>query len=589
MEDATQASDDEAARPPADRDGYSPLQAAPLVLLGGAPASGSLDRPHAEILKIVTYLMLVRTALATVLMLSVVVLAWTLGSPETLSSPFGRFVFGLLATTYLASLAYAISLRRIQDPIHFADIQIGVDLVLVTLLVHATGGAQSGYTFLYLIDVVAVSALPKGFGAASVSLASALLFVSISLLGYLKILPPITGQTVFPWDLTREELVFRIVIFLAGLLSVGSLGVSLARQRRKAGERLAIHQQLVGDLASLHQDTIRCLSSGLVTTTLDGTITTMNDAACDILGITGAPPLGQKLASHIPSLELVLAKAGALGRVLRDEVDAIRADGVERHLGLSATPLSDHTGNVTGRVIHFQDLTDLRHMEQAVARAERLAGIGRLAANIAHEIRNPLASISGSVEVLKRLPGADAETCNLVDIAVREVDRVNALISNLLDYARPRTEDRQRLDLGEMVAEIAKIFEQERRAKEVRLQLRAQTGVWVEAASGQMQQVLWNLLRNAVEAMPEGGTIYLSTAQRNATTPESILMVRDAGIGIPREDLEHIFEPFFSRKTGGTGLGLATTARIVEDHKGTIDVLSQPGKGTTFTIRLPAA
>jgi two-component system sensor histidine kinase PilS (NtrC family) len=557
--------------------------------MGAAPEATPVDKSRAEALRIVTYLMFVRTALATVLMLSVVILAWTLGSPETLSSPFGRFVFGLLATTYLASLAYAISLKRIQDPIHFADIQIGVDLVLVTLLVHATGGAQSGYSFLYLIDVVAVSALPKGFGAASVSLACALLFVGISLLGYMKILPPITGQTVFPWDLTREELVFRNVIFLAGLISVGSLGVSLARQRRKAGERLAIHQQLVGDLASLHQDTIRCLSSGLVTTTLDGTITTMNDAACDILGITLAPPIGQKLASHIPSLEVVLAKVGAQGRVLRDEVDAIRADGVERRLGLSATPLSDHTGNVTGRVIHFQDLTDLRHMEQAVARAERLAGIGRLAANIAHEIRNPLASISGSVEVLKRLPGADAETCNLVDIAVREVDRVNALISNLLDYARPRTEDRQRLDLAEMVAEIAKIFELERRAKEVRLQLHAPTNVWVEAASGQMQQVLWNLLRNAAEAMPEGGAIYLSTAQRNVTPPEAILMVRDTGIGIAREDLEHIFEPFFSRKAGGTGLGLATTARIVEDHKGTIDVLSHPGKGTTFTIHLPAA
>jgi len=350
-----------------------------------------------------------------------------------------------------------------------------------------------------------------------------------------------------------------------------------------------MHQQMVGDLASLHQNTIRCLSSGLVTTTLDGTITTMNDAACDILGLTDGPPIGQKLASRIPSLDVVLGKVGALGRVLRDEVDAVRADGIERRLGLSATPLSDHTGNVIGRVIHFQDLTDLRHMEQTVARAERLAGIGRLAANIAHEIRNPLASISGSVEVLKRLPGADAETRNLVDIAVREVDRVNALISNLLDYARPRTEDRQRLDLAEMVAEIAKIFELERRAKEVRLQLHAPTNVWVEAASGQMQQVLWNLLRNAAEAMPEGGTIYLSTAQRNATPPEAILMVRDTGIGIAREDLDHIFEPFFSRKTGGTGLGLATTARIVEDHKGTIDVLSQRGKGTTFTVRLPAA
>ena len=134
--------------------------------------------------------MLVRTGLATVLMLSVVVLAVTVGSLETLSSPFGRFVFGLLATTYLASLAYAISLRRIQDPVRFADIQIGVDLVLITLLVHATGGAQSGYTFLYLVDVVAVVSLPKGFGAASVSAAAALLYVSISLLGYLKVLPP---------------------------------------------------------------------------------------------------------------------------------------------------------------------------------------------------------------------------------------------------------------------------------------------------------------------------------------------------------------------------------------------------------------
>jgi len=554
-----------------------------------SPADASVfNRSRTEALRIVTYLMLVRAGLATVLMLSVVILALTVGSIDTLSSPFGRFVFGLLATTYLASLAYAISLSRIHDPIRFADIQVGVDLVLVTLLVHATGGAQSGYTFLYLIDVVVVSALPKGFGAASVSVASALLYLCISMLGYFKIFPPITGQTVFPWDLTREELVFRIVIFLAGLISVGSLGVSLARQRRKVGERLAVQQQIVGDLASLHQDTIRCLSSGLVTTTLDGTITTMNDAACEILGFGHSPPLGQKLTRHIPRLGDVLAKAGAQGRVLRGEVDAIRSDGVERRLGLSATPLSDHSGNVTGRVIHFQDLTDLRQMEQAVARAERLAGIGRLAANIAHEIRNPLASISGSVEVLRRLPGADPETRNLVDIAVREVDRVNALITSLLDYARPRSEERQQLDLGELISDIAKIFEQERRAKDVQLQVHGQPGVVVEAASGQMHQVLWNLLRNAVEAMPEGGTVYLAVGLKGTDPPQAILMVRDTGIGIATSDLDHIFEPFFSRKPDGTGLGLATTARIVEDHKGSIEVKSQLGRGTTFTIRLPA-
>jgi two-component system sensor histidine kinase PilS (NtrC family) len=555
--------------------------------MGGSSASTPEDRPHAEALRIVTYLMLVRTGLATVLMLSVVILAWTVGSPETLSSPFGRFVFGLLATIYLASLAYAVSLRRIQDPVRFADLQIGVDLVLVTLLVHSTGGAQSGYTFLYLVDVVAVVSLPKGFGAASASVAVALLYVCISLLGYLKVLPPLTGQTVFPWDLTREDLVFRIVVFLAGLVSVGSLGVGLARQRRKVGERLVKHQQMVGDLASLHQNTIRCLPSGLVTTTLDGTITTMNDAACEILGLVGEPPIGQTLTGYIPSLDALLASAGALGRVLRDEVDAVRADGQKRRLGLSATPLSDHAGTVIGRVIHYQDLTDLRRMEQAVARAEHLASIGRLAANIAHEIRNPLASISGAVEVLKGLPGADAETSNLVEIAVREVDRVNALITSLLDYARPRTDERQRLDLGEMVGEIAKIFEQERRTKEVGLQFHAPAGIFVEAASGQMQQVLWNLLRNAADAMPEGGTIHLAVGQQTGDPPEAVLVVRDTGIGIAEQDLDHIFEPFFSRKPGGTGLGLATTVRIVEAHSGMIEVLSQPGKGTTFTVRLP--
>jgi two-component system, NtrC family, sensor histidine kinase PilS len=556
-----------------------------LGLTGDAAALPPEDRPHAEALRIVTYLMLVRTALATVLMLSVVGLAWTVGTPDTLASPFGRFVFGLLATTYLASLAYALSLRRIQDPIRFADIQIGVDLVLVTLLVHATGGAQSGYTFLYLVDVVAVTLLPKGFGAASVSIASALLYVCISLLGFLRVLPPITGQTVFPWDLTVEDLVFRSVVFLAGLVSVGSLGVGLARQRRKVGERLAMHLQMVGDLASLHQNTIRCLSSGLVTTSLDGTITSMNGAACDILGFA-APPIGQQLAMHIPTLDALVGNAGALGRVLRDEVDAIRPDGSQRRLGLSATPLSDHSGEVIGRVIHFQDLTDLRRMEQAVARAEHLASIGRLAANIAHEIRNPLASISGAVEVLKRLPEADSAGSELVDIVVREVDRVNDLITNLLEYARPRTDERQRLDLGEMVEEIAKIFEQERRAKNLRLEVRVAPGICVEAAAGQMQQVLWNLLRNAVDAMPEGGTLTLTVAQ-GGEPPAALLVVRDTGIGIPAEDLDRIFEPFFSRKPGGTGLGLATTARIVEAHRGTIESASQLGQGTTFTVRLP--
>jgi len=562
----------------------------------GPVAPGAVDlepteRARPEALRTVTYLMLVRTALATVLMLSVVILALTSGNTETLSGPFGRFVFALLATTYVATLAYALGLGRIQDPVRFADVQIGVDLVLVTLLIHATGGAQSGYTFLYLVDVVAVTLLPKRFSPGNVAAASALLFVGISLLGYLRILPPIPGQTVFPWDLTREELVFRLVVFLAGVVSVAALGMSLHAKTRDARERLAEHQRIAGDLASLHQNTIRCLSSGLVTTTLDGSITSMNDAACEILGIRPPAPLGQRLEGLIPGMAAVLAEDLSLGRVIRQEVEAMHTSGTPRCLGVSATPLSDHTGQTVGRVIHFQDLTELRSMESTVRRSERLAGIGRLAANIAHEIRNPLASISGSVEVLRTQPGTDAEARQLIDIAVREVDRVNGLISGLLDYARPRTEDRQRLDLGEMVTEIAKVFEQERRSAEISVVLDVEPGVAVEGASGQLRQVLWNLLRNSVAAMPKGGLLRIAVARRDRTngTTQALLSVADTGIGIPRADLDHIFEPFFSRRVNGTGLGLAITARIVEDHKGTIEVSSEVGKGTTFMIRFAAA
>jgi two-component system sensor histidine kinase PilS (NtrC family) len=295
--------------------------------------------------------------------------------------------------------------------------------------------------------------------------------------------------------------------------------------------------------------------------------------------------MGQPLDVHLPQLGLLLLEAGPQGTVRRAEITALRPDGAVRNLGISAAPLADHAGRVTGRVIHFQDLTELRRMQLEVERAERLASIGRLAAGIAHEIRNPLASISGSMEMLKTTPGADADSRQLMDIAVREVDRLNRLITDLLDYARPHSEERRRLDLGEQVAEIVRAFEQERREK-IRVKAALPNNIVVEAATGQLRQVLWNLIRNAADAMPQGGeiAIELSTDAKRAA-----LTIRDQGAGIPRDRLERIFEPFYSTKTGGTGLGLATVARIVADHGGAIDVASEPEQGATFTVRLPLA
>jgi two-component system sensor histidine kinase PilS (NtrC family) len=553
-------------------------------------AAGSRRRRHIEALRTVKYLMVFRVALATLLLCTVVVAALGNGSVETLSGPFARFGFGLLFVTYLASLAYGIAYKRVRDPIRFAYLQITADLMLASLLVHATGGGQSAFFFLYFLDVVAVALLAQRRGAAIVASASAVLMVAISVAGYLHALPLVPGQSWLPWDIARDDLALRLALNVLALGAVGALATNLARQTRQAGERLTRHERYAGDLATLHENTIRSLTSGLVTLDLEGRVTSINEAACEILGMSRGHLLSNVLGSHLPQLAALLSEAGPRATLRRAEITAQRPDGAVRNLGISAAPLADHAGRVIGRVIHFQDLTELRRMQLEVERAERLASIGRLAAGIAHEIRNPLASISGSIEMLKTTPGADSESRLLMDIAVREVDRLNRLITDLLDYARPHGEERRRFDLGEQVSEIVHAFEQERREKIVVVTSEVEPGVIIEAAAGQLRQVLWNLIRNAAEAMPGGGAIQIRLASEGEL---ATLTIRDQGPGIPDDCAERIFEPFYSTKAGGTGLGLATVARIVTDHRGTINLdraaaRSEPA-GATFTVRLPLA
>ena len=465
------------------------------------------------------------------------------------------------------------------------------------MVVHATGGAQSGFCFLYLIDVVAVALLARRRGAAVVAAASIGLMVGVSVLGWTRALPLFPGQLVAPWDMTQGELGAKLALNVAALIAVGVLASTLSAKNRQADERLTQHEAYAGDLARLHENTIRCLTSGLVTLDPAGRVTTANEVACDILGAGRPRLLGLPLSDVLPDLPRLLDEAGPSGIVRRAELTGTRPDGSLRHLGISAAPLSDHTGRVIGRVIHFQDLTELKRMEITVARAERLASIGRLSAAIAHEIRNPLASISGSIEILRDQPGTDPDSRKLMEIAVREVDRLNALVTSLLDYARPSTEDRRRIDLGEEVGEIVRAFERERRDQHqaIRVHVGACPDASVEAAGGQLRQIIWNLLRNAAEAMPDGGTVTINVsrdpepARADRTGPSVVLAITDTGSGIPRTDLDRIFEPFFSTKSSGSGLGLATVARIVDDHRGTIEVDSEVGRGTTVIIHLPVA
>jgi two-component system sensor histidine kinase PilS (NtrC family) len=554
------------------------------------------SRSRADVLRTVKGLMLFRVGLATLLLGTAFVSEASRGNLEVLAGPFARFGFALIALTYVASLAYALMFGRVRDPIRFAYGQIAVDLTLTTVVVHATGGAQSGFCFLYLVDVVAVALLAQRRGAALVTAASMGLMLGVSILGWTRVLPAVPGQLLVPWDMPRGELGAKLALNVAALMAVGWLASKLAAKNRQADESLSRHEAYAGDLARLHENTIRCLTSGLVTVDLAGRVTTANEVAREILGAAPGLLVGLPLADILTGLPRVLADVGPAGVVRRAELSAARVDGSVRHLGVSAAPLSDHAGELIGRVIHFQDLTELKRMELAVARAERLASIGRLSAAIAHEIRNPLASISGSMELLRDAPGADPDSRKLMDIAVREVDRLNALVTSLLEYARPRTEERRVLSLNDEVSEVVAVFQGERRGErqDIRVSVETSGAAHVEAAGGQLRQIVWNLLRNAADAMAAGGTITVKIAAEasagdGTVQPWTRLTFTDTGSGIPRADLDHIFEPFFSTKSGGSGLGLPTVARIVDDHRGTIEVESEVGRGTTVIIRLPAA
>jgi signal transduction histidine kinase len=225
-------------------------------------------------------------------------------------------------------------------------------------------------------------------------------------------------------------------------------------------------------------------------------------------------------------------------------------------------------------------------MEQKVKRSERLAAVGQLAATMAHEIRNPLASISGSIELL-RGGTQDGDDRKLMDIVLREVGRLNGLIGDLLAFARPPQPTRARVDLAAPIRDALAVFANER-GEQIKVEAAVASPVWAEADATQVQQLVWNLLKNASEAMASGGVVRVTLRAERSAAATAVLSVADQGKGIPADLRERIFEPFFTTKTHGTGLGLAMVQRIAQDHGGTVEVVSSGEGGATFEVRLPA-
>jgi len=373
----------------------------------------------------------------------------------------------------------------------------------------------------------------------------------------------------------------------------GLAGGSLAEQYRDARRALETQQRHLSDVQAFRDLIFESVGTGLIAVGPDHRITAFNRAAETITGLVTREALGRPWEAVFgPEVDVdavrATLEAGETGSP-RHELSVARRDGRRVPVGISFWLLRSGEGEAVGLIGVCQDLSAIKEMEERMRRADRLTALGRLSANIAHEIRNPLASISGAIETLARDLPPDATRTRLVEIVLSESERLNQLIAEFLDYARPAKPTPMPVEVATVLEEVLTLLQHRPLPESVKLVRQFDEGLVIHADPQQVRQAVWNLCLNAVQAMADGGELRIGARALPGTgrVRRIQVWVTDTGHGIPTENLAHIFEPFFSTKPGGTGLGLATVYRIVQDHGGQVEVRSDPGLGTTFTLTLP--
>jgi two-component system sensor histidine kinase PilS (NtrC family) len=506
-------------------------------------------------------------------------------------------VLTLLGATCLLSAVYLALQGRIRNPVWLAEVQIYGDVVLETLLIYLTGGPYSVFPFLYLVSILTASIIVaprESFGVATLAV-----FLHGLMLGaqFYRWLPPLAG-----YPLARNigmEGSLTILLISANFCAcflMAYLGTYLAGRLRQARGEVHRSEASLAALRALHEDIVQSVASGLLTFDREGRVTSVNrtaEALCARPEVELRGARWETLFPGAPPFPSIWESLEGGARPSRSEAELVRPNGSRLPVGMSLSFLR----RGRGAICSFQDLTDIRRMEEQVRQADRLAAIGRLAAGLAHEIRNPIGSIRGSVEVLRGSLDPREDDRRLMDIVLRESDRLDAIIRDFLQFSRPPHLVRVPTDLPAMLDEILLMLSNQggvQGADAPRVQIRCDVAEPMAKAHvdpAQMRQALWNLCLNAVEAMPQGGELRMGVRTVTSESGRALMeiTVEDTGVGITAAELTQVFEPFFTTKPQGTGLGLAIAHRIVEDHGGDIRVQSEPWRGSRFTISLPVS
>ncbi len=521
--------------------------------------------------------------LIVVFLLLVTTWVWYSGRLEL---SFDRFPRGVTLVFLIAvglTPVYFFLLRLSKNLTWQIWLQFLLDAVLITLLIWQTGDLTSPYITLYIVLISVSSIFLKPVSTIILAFICVALFAAMAFIS-------MTGW-ISDSVATSPAKVIQIVSFnVVAFLVVGLLSARLA-ERRFSGDKLEETTKSLANLRLLHERIIESIRSGLITTDLEGKIFTFNAAAAEITGYSANEMIGRTIHSLFgniqEAIDYSLSEKNEPDQPSRFEANLVTPDGFAVRIGYNVAQLVSETNETSGLIVTFQDLTEIRSMEENVRRKDRLAAVGRVGAGLAHEIRNPLGAMRGAIQVLETSMPKESVHADLMTIIMRESDRLNSIITNFLSYARPKTGNHVETDVCEAIRETVKLLRHSPEVSE-RHEISAafsEEAVTVMGDATQLKQIFWNLARNSIKAMPDGGKFMIATER--ISKHRLRIVFSDTGNGMSAEQVERLFEPFSNSTTGGTGLGLSIVYQIVRDHNGTINVRSAEGEGTIITVELP--
>jgi two-component system sensor histidine kinase PilS (NtrC family) len=530
-------------------------------------------------------LIAVRVVVVTTLLLGALIIQYTVRELLPIN-----YVYLTAGITYILTLLYIGVAQFVRSRGINLAIQIAGDLVIETFLVYFTGGLDSPFSFLYLVSIITAAMLLYRRGGLLAASGAVILYGALGDLMYYGLLRQPAQSWFVPTPWTSSRLYLNMATNFAGFYATALLTSYLSEKLARTSEELDANRLNLAELRALNQNVVESIPSGLITLSPSGLVTFANPASEQILMRKAEELVG----CHISELGFfseeewrAVDETMGIAPVMRMERDDFLVDGNFHTLGWAVTPLNTLEGVASGYTLIFQDLTDMKKMEAELRLKDRMAAVGELSAGIAHEIRNPLAAIAGSVQVLKKSEALSPQEQRLMSIVLRESERLNKSIADFLRFVKPQEKRAAEFDIAASLSETLDLLANSPElSAEHRIERQIAPPSYTIVGDGdQIRQVFWNIARNAVQAMPRGGRLRVATEVGDGSYN---IVFADSGRGMSDSDQRRLFQPFRTNFPTGTGLGMAISYRIVQEHGGRIDVRSREGSGTMITVSLPA-